>query len=88
VAEDAVQQAAQYLAAGVPVGPCLADQLLIPLALAGAGAFTTQALTRHASTNIDVIRRFVDVEIETEQTERDRWTVRVGSSATRAAMGE
>jgi len=45
VAHKAVDEARAYLAAGVPVGPHLADQLLIPLAMAG-GRFRTVALTQ------------------------------------------
>jgi RNA 3'-terminal phosphate cyclase (ATP) len=75
VAADAIQQAKRYLAANVPVGPCLADQLMIPFALAGGGAFITQALTGHATTNIGVIQRFLDVTIATEQLGRDKWRV-------------
>lgn len=63
VAGDAVGQALQYLAADVTVGPYLADQLLLPMALAGGGSFTTSSLSRHATTNIDVIRKFLGVEI-------------------------
>ena len=45
-------------------GEHLADQLLLPLALAGGGAFRTLPLTRHASTNIDVIRQFLGTSID------------------------
>jgi RNA 3'-terminal phosphate cyclase (ATP) len=65
VAERAAADARDYLAAGVPVGPHLADQLLVPLALAGGGGFVTLALTSHATTNADVIRAFLDVEFRT-----------------------
>lgn len=64
VAEAAVQEARRYLAADVPVGPHLADQLLLPLALAGGGVFRTLPLSRHASTNIDVIRAFLPVSVD------------------------
>jgi RNA 3'-terminal phosphate cyclase (ATP) len=64
VAEQAVQEARRYLAADVPVGAHLADQLLLPLALAGGGSFRTGPLTRHASTNIEVIRQFLGTTIE------------------------
>jgi RNA 3'-terminal phosphate cyclase (ATP) len=64
VAEAAVQEARRYLAADVPVGPYLADQLLLPLALAGGGVFRTLPLSRHASTNIDVIRAFLPVSVD------------------------
>ena len=45
-------------------GEHLADQLLLPLALAGRGSFVTTRLTRHATTNMDVIRHFRNVAIE------------------------
>lgn len=46
--------------AGVPVGEHLADQLLIPLALAG-GRFRTLPPTLHTTTNMEVIRAFLPV---------------------------
>jgi RNA 3'-terminal phosphate cyclase (ATP) len=58
VAEHAAKEARRYLAAGVPVGLHLADQLLVPLALAGAGSFRTIGLSSHSRTNLDVIRLF------------------------------
>ena len=64
VAEQAAQEARRYLSADVPVGPHLADQLLLPLALAGGGRFRTVPLTRHATTNIEVIRQFLGRSID------------------------
>lgn len=43
----------------VPVGPHLADQLLLPLALAGGGEFVTGEITGHTRTNAEVIRNFL-----------------------------
>lgn len=63
VAEQAIHDARGYLAAQVPVGEYLADQLLIPLALAGGGAFRTVPLSRHSTTNADVIGRFLGIEV-------------------------
>jgi len=63
VAERAVKDARRYVASGVPVGPYLADQLLLPLALAGAGAFRTIGLSSHSRTNLDVIRVFSPTRI-------------------------
>jgi RNA 3'-terminal phosphate cyclase (ATP) len=63
VARGAVHAVQRYLAAGVPVGDCLADQLLLPMALAGGGSFKTLAVTRHSVTNAHVIRQFLDVEV-------------------------
>ncbi len=59
VAGRACDEAARYLAADVAVGEHLADQLLLPLALAGGGSFTTTRPTPHMTTHIDVIRRFL-----------------------------
>ena len=61
VANRAVDEARAYLAAGVPVGAHLADQLLVPLAVAGGGSFRTVAPTPHTRTNADVIARFLPV---------------------------
>ena len=67
VAAAAVEQARPHLERDVPVDEHLADQLLLPLALAGGGRFRTRPLTEHARTNREVIRRFLDVGIEVEE---------------------
>jgi RNA 3'-terminal phosphate cyclase (ATP) len=76
-ADEAVQDARRYLAAGVPVGGCLADQLLLPLALAGGGSYMTLSPSRHTRTNIDVITRFLNVRIAMEEVARDAWRVEI-----------
>lgn len=62
VAERAVAEMERYLAADVPVGEHLADQLLVPLALAGRGGFRTLRLSSHALTNASLIERFLPVK--------------------------
>ena len=52
-----------YLSSRALVGEHLADQLLIPLALAGGGSFTTGALSLHTRTNIETIRQFLEIDI-------------------------
>lgn len=69
VARNVADEARAYLAADVPVGRHLADQLLIPLALAGGGGFRTLPLTRHAETNMEIIGRFLPVRFETKAGE-------------------
>jgi RNA 3'-terminal phosphate cyclase (ATP) len=78
VAKAVCKEAQRYLDAGVPVGEHLADQLLLPLALAGGGAFRTQRLTPHFTTNADVIRQLTDVETTTQEVGDDQVDVRVG----------
>jgi RNA 3'-terminal phosphate cyclase (ATP) len=77
VAERAVQAVGQYLAADVPVGRNLADQLLIPLALAGGGSFMTLTPSQHTKTNADVLQRFLDVRIELTARGEQQWLVQV-----------
>jgi RNA 3'-terminal phosphate cyclase (ATP) len=63
VAQHAALAAKRYLASGVPIGVHLADQLLLPLALAGGGSFVTLPPSAHTRTNIDVIQAFLPVAI-------------------------
>lgn len=68
VAERLAEEVSGYIESKVPVGEYLADQLLLPLALARAGSFLTGELSAHARTNLEVIRKFLDVRVEVEQT--------------------
>ena len=63
VAGGAVRELARHLASGVPVGEHLADQILLPMAVAHGGRFLTGELSSHATTNIETIRQFLDVPI-------------------------
>jgi RNA 3'-terminal phosphate cyclase (ATP) len=78
VAHDAAKQAKRYINSGAAVGEYLADQLLLPMALAGRGSFTATPLSQHAKTNIEIIRKFVDVAIRFEEVQRGIERVVVG----------
>ncbi|WP_394777521.1 RNA 3'-terminal phosphate cyclase [Undibacterium sp.] len=69
VAKNAVQQVRDYMASGAAVGEHLADQLMLPMALAGGGKFTTSHVSAHAKTNADVIRKFLPVDISFEESD-------------------
>ena len=71
VAKEVCLEAQKYLEAQVPVGPYLADQLLIPFALVGKGAFKTMALTQHTQTNLETIKKFLEVKIKQERIKKD-----------------
>lgn len=60
VAQTAVSRMAGYLASDAFAGPYLADQLLLPFALAGGGAFTTVKPSQHSYTAAAVIEQFLD----------------------------
>jgi RNA 3'-terminal phosphate cyclase (ATP) len=80
VANRTVKQVREYLALDVPVGRYLADQLLIPMAMAGGGVFHTLSPTRHTTTNIEIIKRFLDVGIDLNACERNQWRVEIKKS--------
>lgn len=71
VAKSCVSQAREYLASSAAVGRHLADQLLVPMALAGGGRFTTLSPTGHTLTNIEIIKQFLDVDISLDQAKED-----------------
>jgi RNA 3'-terminal phosphate cyclase (ATP) len=78
VARQAAQQVRRYLDAGVPVGEHLADQLLLPLALAGGGSFRTVAPSQHSRTNAEVVKQFLKVGLSFTPAGEDDWRVEVG----------
>lgn len=78
-AESIAQQLADEVRAavrsGAPVGEHLADQLLVPFALAGGGAFRCGTPSEHTRTNAAIIERFLDVAFAVEEHD-DGWIVR------------
>jgi RNA 3'-terminal phosphate cyclase (ATP) len=68
VAERLAMEVRAYLEAGVPVDEYLADQLLIPCALAGGGSFVTTPLSPHSTTNMDVISKFLPRKFEVDRS--------------------
>jgi RNA 3'-terminal phosphate cyclase (ATP) len=78
VADQAALAARRYLASDAAVGEHLADQMLLPMAVAGGGRFTTVPPSRHTATNIEIIRKFLDIKIASEQTGHRLWTIEVG----------
>ncbi|MFC4992280.1 RNA 3'-terminal phosphate cyclase [Rubritalea tangerina] len=79
VAGRVVKQVREFLK--VPeaaFGEHLADQVLLPMALAGTGSFTTAKMTNHLRTNMRVIQQFLDVKISVEGDETGLWTFVIG----------
>ncbi|MHC4136574.1 MAG: RNA 3'-terminal phosphate cyclase [Planctomycetota bacterium] len=77
VARRATRALKRHLAADVPVGEHLADQLLVPLALAGGGSFRTLPLSSHARTNAALIERFLPVRIDETTADAGACIVRI-----------
>ena len=78
VAEQACEQAQRYIKTGVAVGCYAADQLLLPMALAGNGSFTTTEPTNHSRTNASLIEKFLKVQINFLELRPDTWKVAIG----------
>ncbi|HKP58560.1 MAG TPA: RNA 3'-terminal phosphate cyclase [Polyangiales bacterium] len=77
LARDLAIEVRRYLLSDVPVGEHLADQLLIPCALAGGGALRTSEPSLHTRTNVQVIGMFLPCRVELSQSTRG-WLVQVG----------
>lgn len=79
VADTAINQASDWLRSDAAVAEHLADQLLLPMALAGGGSFTTPRMTEHLHSNIAVIERFLPVNIECSEEGAEHLRVEVRS---------
>jgi RNA 3'-terminal phosphate cyclase (ATP) len=77
VARDAARQAKRYIARNVPVDEHLADQLLLPLALAKGGGYLTGELSLHATTNIQTLKQFLDINIDVRQLSRHQNLIQI-----------
>lgn len=78
VADEACEALLTHHIDGAPVDPHLADQILVPLALAGGkSVFRTSQITQHLLTNADVIRTFIDADIRIDGGEGEAGTVTV-----------
>lgn len=75
VANNVVREVKHYLRAGIAVNPYLADQLLLPIALAGSGSFQTIRPSLHTLTNISVIELFMDSHFTVHEVRPDVWQI-------------
>jgi RNA 3'-terminal phosphate cyclase (ATP) len=67
VAKAAIDEAWRYLESKAALGEHLADQVMLPMALAGGGSFTAESVSLHARTNAEVIEKFLPVRFSFEQ---------------------
>jgi RNA 3'-terminal phosphate cyclase (ATP) len=66
VAKRAVDAARGYLSSEAVVGRHLADQLLLPMALAGGGEFATMPVTQHFESHVAIIEKFLSRRVVME----------------------
>lgn len=67
---ELVDEVRAYLASDAVAGIHLADQLLLPFAIAGKGSFTAVELTEHTTTNAAVIEKFFSTRTRFEHGAR------------------
>lgn len=77
VAERLADEVQAYLKSSACVGEHLSDQLLLPMALAGGGAFTTATISEHLQSNARLIEKFLPVDIDWRQTATQAWRVEI-----------
>lgn len=80
VADEAVEEAIAFRDARCPIDPHSADQLLLPLVFSSAESeYRTSQVTRHLTTNIMTVRKFVERGIELEGEEGATGIVRIAA---------
>lgn len=81
VADEAIDEVLAYLDSNAPVDAHSADQIVLPLALAGgASEFRVAQITMHLHTNIAVIKMFIDRQIVCDGDEGSAGVVRIGAA--------
>ncbi len=84
VARSVADRVRRYVGGTACAEEYLADQLLLPCALAAlsghSSRFTASEISLHTRTNIDIIRAFLRVDIDLHQTDRTVWEITVKPS--------
>lgn len=75
VASKVVKAVKHYLSAGIAVGPYLADQLLLPIALTAEGSFLTSKPSLHTLTNISIIEQFMGTHFTLHEASPGVWQI-------------
>ena len=69
LARTAGRRMAGYISSDAFAGPYLQDQLLLPFAVAGGGAFTSVKLSQHTLTAAAVIEKFTGRSVRLGQSD-------------------
>lgn len=77
IAERVATAVRNYIDSQACVSEHLADQLLLPMALAGGGELTTCTVSDHLTSNAALIEKFLPVEITWEPDVGQAWRVRL-----------
>jgi len=77
VAKKITKEVRSYVDSSVPVDEHLADQLLLPMALAGSGEFITCDLSQHTQTNINTVKQFINVDYQVTEVDNHCFKIQV-----------
>lgn len=83
VAREACREAAALLNSAAPIGPHLADQVLLLLALGRGGRFLTSRPTRHTHTNAETMQMFLNRDIRMDSRHDGLWEIQIDPSPVR-----
>lgn len=77
IGKNTAKRMAGYIASGAFAGPYLQDQLLLPMAIARNGAFTSVKISQHTRTAIDLIQRFTGTSFQVCATDGKAHLIKV-----------
>lgn len=77
VARAAVGRMLSFLSSRAAADVCLADQLIVPMALAGGGRVLTEKPSSHLKTIMDLASMFSEKNIRAEQVDSKSWLIEV-----------
>lgn len=78
VADEAVGDLLRYLNGKGAADPHLADQIILPIALGyGESAISTTEISGHLRTNMEVIKKFLDVKFSLQEDRQRGWLIKV-----------
>lgn len=73
VAEGVARRVERYQQSGAAAGEMLADQLILPMTLAGSGTIDTVTPSSHTTTNLQVVQQLTGTPFTSQQQDQDRW---------------
>ena len=53
--------------------------MILPMVLSGAGRFITSEPSLHTLTNIEVVKKFLEVDISINQLNQKKWQIDISS---------
>ena len=77
VARQAFNRLISLRKAGVPVDVHLADQLIVPLALAGGGSFLTEKPSLHTLTVMELLPKFGNMKARASEIRSGAWLIEI-----------